>query len=494
MNFTALWVPIWTVLHLLSLALVCIHCLQTRREATSAILWIFLSWSIPILGPLLYLTIGIDRIPYKGFQKRRHDERLLEARAAREEALPLAYWRGVHSEAVHGTPETELDCELSHAIETISSDYPLLCGNTIVPHVTGDELFPRMLQAIEQASHHIHLQTFIIQNDPTGRAFLDALANKARSGVQVRLLYDRFGSTQAVLTCLFRRYRKVPNMTIAGWTQVSPLKRRFQVNLRNHRKAMIVDGERAFLGGINIHHENTTTSDYDPIRDYHFEITGPVVQEVQYAFMQDWYYMTGETPETLLQDVYFPSISTTGDALARVVCSGPTPDLHTIADVFFMGIVRARQQILIATPYFVPPYHILLALKSAATRGVDVRIILPQKNNHFYAGLAGRALYDEMLRCGIRLFERPSPFMHAKALIVDDRVSLVGTSNWDVRSLRLNYEINVAVHDEAFADRLKRIVLDDEAQSQEITLTEWRKRPRWHRLVENACSLLTPVL
>lgn len=494
MNLAAAWLIISSCLHALCFTLVCMHCLRTRRDATSAILWIFVSWSIPVIGPLLYLTIGVDRLPNKGFIKRTHDARLLEAREAQEEALPLAYWRAVHSESVHGTPESELDQELSKVIDTLAPDYPLLSGNAIVSHVTGDELFPRMLQAIDQATHHIHLQCFIIQNDKTGREFMKHLAAKAKSGVQVRLLYDRFGSSQAIVTGLFHRYRKTPHFSITGWSQVNPLKRRFQLNLRNHRKALIIDGKRAFVGGINLHKENTTRPKSDAIRDYHFELTGPVVQEVQYAFMNDWYFMTSESTETLLQGVYFPSITTEGQALARVVCSGPTSGLHTIADVFFMAIVRARKQILIVTPYFVPPYDILLALRSAAIRGVDVRIIVPEKNNHAYAGWASRALYDELLASGVHLFQRSAPFLHAKAMIIDDRISIVGTANWDVRSLRLNYETNIAVLDEAFANSLKRVVLDDEAQSSEVDLATWRERPQWHRLAENACSLMTPIL
>ena len=494
MSFAAVWFVVWSALHALSFALVCLHCLQTRREATSSLLWIFVSWSFPIIGPVLYLTVGIDRVPQMGFHKSSHDARFLEARNAKEETLPLAYWRAVHSESVHATPETELGQELNRAMNAVAPEYPMLNGNLIGSHVTGDELYPRMLQAIDQATHHIHLQSFIIQNDTTGRAFMDHLADKARSGVQVRLLYDRFGSTQAAFSGLFRRYRNIPNMRIAGWTQVSPLKRRFQINLRNHRKALVVDGERAFLGGINIHKENTTRRTKAPIRDYHFELAGPVVQEIQYAFMKDWFYTTSESPETLLKPVYFPSITIMGNSLARLVCSGPTAELQTIADVFFSAIVRARKQILIVTPYFVPPYDILRALRSAAIRGVDVRIILPHRSNHIYAGWASRALYDELLQSGVRIFRRPPPFMHAKAMIIDDHVSIVGTANWDVRSLRLNYETSISVHDEAFANSLKHIVLDDEAQSKEVTLAGWRERPSWHRLVENACSLMTPVL
>jgi cardiolipin synthase len=379
-------------------------------------------------------------------------------------------------------------------MNAVADEFPLLGGNKIIPHVTGNELYPRMLQAIDNAAHHIHLQSFIIRNDRIGREFMEHLAAKAKSGVQVRLLYDQFGSMQAILTGLFRRYRNVPNMQISGWTQVNPLKRRFQLNLRNHRKALIIDGVHAFMGGINIHRENVTSGNRSAIRDYHFEMTGSIVQEIQYSFLKDWYFMTDENPEIILQPVYFPATDATGDATASIVCSGPTYELQPITDLFFMAITNARHQLLIVTPYFVPSQDILRALRSAAIRGVDVRIILPHKNNHVYAGWASRALYEELLQSGVRIFERKEPFIHAKALLSDDSFAIVGSANWDIRSLKLNYETNMTVTDNNFANELKRIILEDESQSTEIDLSEWHNRANWRRLVENACSLLTPAL
>jgi len=494
MSTIAPWIFTWAGFHALCFILVCLHCLQYRREATSTLLWIFIAWAFPILGPMMYITIGVDRAPQKGFAKHIHDEKLMEARNAREGSRPLAYWRATNKESVHSNPAPGLEKDLYDVMAAVAPEYPLLKGNTVIPHVTGDELYPRMLQTIDKATHHIHLQSFIIKNDTVGREFMEHLAAKARTGVQVRLLYDRFGSSQALFTGLFRRYKKVPNMKIAGWTQVSLFKRQFQLNLRNHRKSLIIDGNHAFMGGINIHKENTTRLDKAPIRDYHTEITGPIVQEIQYAFMKDWHFITNESPEIILQSVYFPTIETTGHAFASLVCGGPTHKTQTIAEVFFMAITRAEKQLLIVSPYFVPTYDILRALRSAAMRGVDVRLIIPARNNHIYAGWAARALYEELLQTGVKIFERHGAFIHAKALLIDDRVAFIGTANWDVRSLRLNYETIMGVHNEAFANSLKRIILDDEAQSTEINLSEWRKRPAWNRLAENACSLMTPVL
>ncbi len=488
------WVFTSAAFHVICFILVCLNCLQNRREATSTLLWIFVAWSFPIIGPIMYLTIGIDRAPQKGFTKQVHDAELMEARNANKSSLPLAYWRATQAEAIHHNPTGLLNKNLCDIMTTVAPEYPLLKGNSVVPHVTGDELYPRMLQAIDQAKHHIHLQSFIIKNDIIGREFMEHLAAKAKEGVQIRLLYDRFGSTQALFTGLFRRYKNMPNMQIYGWTQVSLLKRQYQLNLRNHRKSMIVDGKHAFMGGINIHVENTSRPNIPPIRDYHVEVTGPVVQEIQYAFIKDWHFITEEDPEKILQQVYFPTIEATGKAFATIVTGGPTHYQQPITEVFFMAITRAEKQILIATPYFVPTVDIIRALRSAAIRGVDIKLITPANNNHIYAGWAARALYEELLQAGVKILERSGAFIHAKAMLVDDEIAFLGSANWDVRSLHLNYETIMAIHNDAFSNSLKRIMLEDIAQSTEVDLVAWQKRPQLHRLAENACSLLTPML
>jgi len=489
------WLAAGSLLHLLAFLLICLHCLQNRREeAAATLLWIFLAWSLPGLGPLLYLTFGIDRLTPRGTMKSLQNARFREVSLAREDALPLAYWHSVHADSIKADLASNLDAELNRAIDTLVPDYPLLAGNRVEPLITGDEAFPAMLEMIDSALHHIHLQSFIIRNDRTSRAIFDHLVAKARAGVTVRVLYDRFGSTQAVFTGFFRRYRKIPNMRICGWTQVNLLKRHFQVNLRNHRKVLIADGRCACFGGINISRENTTRKGKPPIRDYHFRACGPVVQQLQYAFLQDWSFISGEDPADLLQERCFPSISHEGGIPARVINSGPTSHLQTTADLFFMAIVQARKQVLIVTPYFVPPPDILRALRSAALRGADIRLILPEENNHLYAGWASRALYGELLAAGVRIFHRQPPFMHAKAVLIDSRTAIVGTANWDVRSLRLNYETSMILYDEGFAGKLKQVILEDIAMSEEISLAAWNRRPDWHRLIENACSLLAPVL
>lgn len=479
-----------TACHIIAFLLVSLHSLQRRRNATSTILWIFLAWAFPVFGPLFYLCFGIDRVADRGFQKFLTEEHLLTTRQATQETAPFAYW---HSLAA-APAQNEFQREMNRVLDALLPDHPAHPGNHLRPLVGGDEAYPEMLTAIRNAKRHIHLQSFIIGHDNISHEILEALAAKAAEGVQVRLLYDRFGSTRAHLSGFFRKYKKMENLQIAGWTQANPLKRQFQINLRNHRKSLIVDGTQGFFGGVNLHDENTSAHKDGPLRDYHFSAQGPIVQELQYSFLRDWYFITNENPKTLLSEEYFPRTEETGPVTIRLINSGPSTEKDVAVETFFNSITLAKHQILAVTPYFVPPAEILRALHSAALRGVDVRLIVPQKNNHRYAGFASRALYEDLLLAGVKIYERRPPFMHAKALIIDGELSLIGTANLDNRSLNLNYETSAAVYSTKFADAMKNIIHEDIALSQEILLTDWRRRPAHRRLLENLAALMSPVL
>ncbi|MDA0577107.1 MAG: cardiolipin synthase, partial [Verrucomicrobia bacterium] len=482
------------LLHVATFALVTIHCLMHRREPTSALLWMFVVWAFPLIGPVCFLMFGINRIPTKAWRKYRSDEKFLTERRAREhEEKPLAYWRSVRASVATEPPQPELR-NLNALMNAVVPDYPLLGHNHVEAHVTGDVVFPRMLAAIRGAKHHIHLQTYILGHDEIGREFLEALRERANAGVTVRLLYDRIGSAHAWLFGLFSRYTGIPNLHLAAWAQVNPLKLRFQVNLRNHRKVLIVDGEHAFMGGINLSVNNVTRNRRPPDRDYHFELRGPIVPELQYAFLSDWYFMTDAAPESLLCVEHFPRPAHAGNSLIRLLNGGPSTQIDEMIDTTFAAITSAQKSITVVTPYFVPPTEILCAFRSAALRGVQVTLILPKVNNHIYAGLAGRSIYDDLLKAGVRIFERPPPFIHAKAMLIDESLAIVGTANLDVRSLRLNYETNLAVFDPDFIDSLRAIVREDLAASHEINRAAWVQRPRWRQVLENFCSLLTPIL
>ncbi len=481
-------------LHITGFMLVVYDCLRHRRKADSALLWIFIAWSFTLFGALLYLYFGVDRVPGVRHRRNRRDRELDKELKSREEGdLPLLYWRHVH-EAAKAEPTSDVCKSINRCMGAIIPDHPLLAGNRIEPLIAGDEAYPKMIEAIRGAQHHIHLESFIIGADEVGAQFLDELCRKAREGVKVRILYDRFGSTHAVWEGFFKKYQHIDHLRIIGFTQANLLRRQFAINLRNHRKILVVDGLHAFSGGTNLAIDNVTREDHPAIQDYHFSIHGPIVQELQYTFLQDWYSMTRETPADLLTASYFPEIPFEGTAMMRLINSGPvTPD-EPITSAVFSAFTQARKQILAVTPYFVPTEDILFALKAAAQRGVDTRLIVPQQNNHFYAGLACAALYEEMLESGVQIYERHPPFSHAKGLVVDDVFTLIGSANLDVRSLRLNFETCLSVHDENFAGLMKSIILNDQASSSPVHLALWRKRHHYRRLMENAASLLTPML
>ena len=489
------WVVFSTALHLFTFSGVLLHALRRRRNASATILWIFVAWSLPVFGPFLYLSFGIDRISNKGLNKKSTNQlMMMYQRNERHGGQSAFIARQCEYRADVTAIDNKLTRTLNQALDSLNPEHPLLEGNKFEPLLCGDQAYPLMLQAIRSAQHHIHLQSFIIYRDDTGRKLLEELKIKAEQGVKVRLMFDRFGSTHAYLSGMFRKYRNIPNFEIHGWTQANPLKRQFQINLRNHRKNLVIDGKIAFFGGVNISSENITTGEHPAIRDYHFKVEGPLVREFQHSFLRDWFFMTEEPLDVLLSPEHFPEIKASGTAMARIIDSGPSSPSELTSETFFNAITMAQSQILVVTPYFVPTVDILKALRCAARRGVDVRIVVPEKNNHHYAGLASKALFEELLDARVRIFERKPPFMHAKAMVVDNTVAIVGTANLDVRSLELNYETTVLLNEESMINKLKCIIQEDIDQSTELNLNEWLQRPFIQKLGENLCALMAPIL
>ncbi|NLB66766.1 MAG: cardiolipin synthase [Lentisphaerae bacterium] len=488
------WLSWGALIHALLFVSVVLHVLRHRRRADSTLLWLFVTWSLPVVGAVLYAMFGVDRVPkmrwHRGVERRvRMDG---ARRAAKDEVLPAAYWQSMGRDSV--TPADEWTQFLDRPMAAMLDNFPLLGGNHVEPLLTGDEAFPRMLEAIRNAEHHIHLQSFIIGNDDVGREFMDAVAERAREGVQVRVLYDRFGSSHALWGGLFRRYRRVPNLSMSGWTQSNLFRKQLHFNLRNHRKILVADGRIGFMGGINLNDYSRSRENESSIQDYHFELRGPIVQVLQYSFLRDWHVMTEENPEKLLSVEHFGRQPSAGGALARVINSGPSSDLQVAVDMFFNAVNAAREQVFILTPYFLPSDDLMRALRLAALRGVQVYLVVPEKSNHWYTTWASRAVYEDLLEAGVRIFERPPPFIHAKAMTVDDRMAIVGSANWDYRSLFSNYETSLVVYDAQFVMHLKLLMGEDLSVSRELKLQIFKERPVAHRYLENFCGLFTPLL
>lgn len=283
-------------------------------------------------------------------------------------------------------------------------------------------------------------------------------------------------------------------MELAGWTQANVFRRQLQFNLRNHRKTLVVDGAVGFTGGVNLNDDSRSGEGREAIRDYHFRVTGPVVQQLQYGFLRDWHVMTGTAAEELLTEEHFPRMEETGTDLARVAHSGPMSSVNRAADLFFAAVSAARKRIRVTTPYFLPTDDLVRALRMAALRGVAVDLTVPARANHLYVTWAGRALWEDLLRAGVRIWARRPPFMHAKAMIVDGELSVVGSANWDLRSLQSNFETCLAVYGARFASEVQRLIGEETAMADEVRLETFQDRPLREKYLENVCGLLGPLL
>ncbi|WP_264049964.1 phospholipase D-like domain-containing protein [Methylobacterium flocculans] len=451
--------------------LLTVHVLLRKREVGAAIGWIGLVWLSPLFGSALYALFGINRVTRRA---RKLGVRPSEPRRAEAGGAPAS-----------GLPEHL--APLDHAVRRITA-LPLRAGNRIAILRNGDAVYPAMLAAIAEARSSIALSSYIFRKDTTGRAFLDALEAAHARGVAVRVLVDGIGSGYFFATVYGGlRRRGVPVGRFMH--SVLPWRMPF-LNLRTHKKLLIVDGALAFAGGINIADENRLALDPpEPVRDVHFRIEGPVVAQLTAAFASDWAFVTDE--EIGGAD-WFPSLESRGDSPARVVTSGPDADLRKIELVVLEAITCATRSIRLMTPYFLPSEVLVSALSLAALRGLTVDVIIPMASDHAVVDWATRAHVDPLLASDVRIWLDDPPFDHAKLLVVDEVWCFVGSANWDTRSFRLNFELNVEVYDAGLAGRLDAFMR--EKMRVRLTRETLSRRGLPVRLRDAGVRLLLPYL
>jgi cardiolipin synthase A/B len=431
---------------------------------------------VPVFGSILYLALGINRI--------------------RRRAILL----GVHKTIVRPIPEhlgepqpsgVEHLKMLARVVGRVVA-HPLMPGNQIQPLLNGDEAFPAMLATIESASRSISLTTYIFDNDPSGTQFVRALGRAVGRGVEVRVLIDAAGTRYSwpSITHKLKRARIpfakfLPASLLAPWRLAS-------LNLRNHRKILVVDGQKAFTGGMNIRYGNVLADKpKSPVRDLHFRAEGPVVARLQEAFANDWAFTTGEALEG---GIWFPELKECGNVIARVITDGPDADYGKLRWTLLAALAEAQTSVKIITPYFLPDYALVTALNLAALRGVSVDIILPGKSNLPFVHWASRAMWWQVLERGCRIWLTPPPFDHSKLMIVDSHWTLFGSANWDTRSLRLNFELNVESYGRDFADEMGRIIENKLRGAREVTLAEVDGRSYPAKLRDSIARLFSPYL
>jgi len=474
-HLAAYWPHIAAALMLLSAGLASAHAVLHKRDTRAAVLWIGFVCLLPALGPALYLLLGVNRVRRRAL--------LLRGGAGRVQGpAPPDGQAGLQVEAAH------LE-QLSLAVGRIVGR-PLMSGNAVRPLVNGDDAYPAMLEAIDGAKSAIGLSTYIFDNDRNGRQFAAALGRAVERGVRVRVLIDAAGARYSVPSILpALRHARVPVghflPTKAPWRLMS-------MNLRNHRKIMVVDGRVGFTGGMNLREGNLIAEHpRHPVRDLHFRLEGPVVAQLQEAFATDWLFVTGETldgPE------WFPPLEARGGVLARAIPDGPDEDFEKLRWTILAALSCARESVRIVTPYFVPDNALVSALNLAALRGARVEILLPERSNLRYVDWASRAMWWQVLERGCDIRLTPPPFDHSKLMVVDGQWSLVGSGNWDIRSLRLNFEFNLECYSPELAASLNSIVESKLQGSRRVAMEEMDNRSVPIKLRDGLTRLLSPFL
>lgn len=495
----------WSVVMFLVNLVTVVHILLNKQEeAASSVMWLLVVFLIPPFGLLLYLFFGINRIKTRALKIQIANQLILEEKERKKAGGDLnKVPAGIHDTVAHYLDQQHIFefkgddkeyPEYCRMLDRLLPDSIPLTGNKIKLLLDGTEAYPQMLEKIKHAKNSIHLQSYIIMNDEVGKMILEALKTKASEGVQVKVLYDRYGSWNAFITSFFTKFvAGMKNFEVHSFTQFRP----WSIQLRNHRKLMVIDGKYAFIGGINISKNNygKTASKDRYIHDLHCAVEGPVVGELQFSFLRDWHCITNASPLELLQDAYFPPIkSPKGQSIARVVASGPGQDYEATDKVYMTAVTTAKSYVWLMSPYFVPDKAFCKLLCATVARGVEVKVIVPAKNNLWYIRLASQSLYRNLLEAGVRIYEKKGPFSHAKAMLIDGKWAKMGSSNCDVRSFKLNYELDFIVERGNFLDELHSQFNKEIAESQEICLEDVINKSIYRQLLENACALFTPIL
>ncbi len=459
-----------------------VHVLRTRDDVRAAVAWIGLLWLAPVFGLIFYMLFGVNRIERQA--KRARARRGLPARRDM-----IADPDG--PSMLDANPDTPHRWQAHARLAGRVTGLPITLGNRITPLEGGRKAYDAMVDAIDKAEHTVALTTYIFQADQAGRRFIAALVRAHERGVKVRVLVDAVGNLYGLkpVSNLLRR----KGIKVATFNPARLSWRLAFFNLRTHRKLLVVDGFKGFAGGMNIRKHHLEREDGTPrVRDTHFCLEGPIVTQMMDAFTDDWAF---SAKEELDEDTWLPTVGATGPGvIARAVPDGPDEPRQRSAMIMESALTSARNRVRIITPYFIPEQALIVGLKQAALRGVQVDIIVPAKNNLPFFMLTALSGARQLVEAGCHLYLSPPPFDHTKLMIVDEDWVFFGSSNWDARSLKLNFEFNLECYDAGFARTMTDWVKDRTDAALEMTREDFRTRPRLHRAMGRLLWLTSPYL
>jgi cardiolipin synthase len=456
-----------------------VHAILHKRDPRAAVSWTGLIWLVPVGGAVLYVIFGVNRIARRAGKlrrRRRPMERIASPTVCTEDELL-----------------SSLGPEFAHlaAVAKVADKLTgrrLLEGNKVSMLVNGEQAYPEMLKAIREAKQSVALQAYIFENDPVGREFIEALIDAKKRGCSVRVLIDYVGSHGSVARALDKGDIKADLFLPP---RIAPLRNRF-MNLRNHRKILVCDGRVGFTGGMNIRQSHLVQSPGPRHeQDTHFKIEGPTVSHLMDAFADDWAFVSNET---LVGEHWFPPIEADGPVNARGIAFDPGEEVDLLRLVVGASIAAARRSIRIVSPYFIPEQPVITALNVAALRGVQVDILIPQKNDSCFVQWAIQAMLWQVLINGCRVWLTAEPFDHSKLIVVDDAWVFFGSANMDTRSMRLNFEFNVESYDRTLAKTVVAHIESKMKTAREVTLKEVDGRVLPVKLRDGIARLFSPYL
>lgn len=454
-----------------------------NNNPSKTIAWLLILFLVPGIGFVLYILLGQNLRKKKTFEKKKFkDYEILTNIVETEKELLDEIDLFIDEDSLVKSRLINLLLRNSNA--------PFTVNNTSYVLTNGDKTFDSIIKELKKAKHHIHMEYFIIRDDSIGNRIKDILIEKAQKGIEVRVIYDSVGSWR-----LKKSY--IDSLKEAGveifsfFPVIFPVLSR-ELNYRNHRKIIVVDGKVGFLGGLNIGDEylsiNTNLGFW---RDTHMKIEGEAVYSIQNIFLKDWNFVSNKS---ITDRIYYPKLSHYGEQLIQITSSGPDSNWESILQAYFTMISTAEKKIWITTPYLVPDESIMMALKTAALSGVDVKLVIPSKPDHYLVFWASRANIEELLEAGVKIYTYQAGFIHSKVLLVDGVGASIGTANLDMRSLKINFEVNAFIYDDEIVKRLEKDFINDINDSKQISIEEHANRNMYEKFMESLGKLLSPLL
>ncbi len=467
------WATLLTILEVAWIVALSLGIVLERRSPTATLAWIGALVWLPFVGALVYYLLGPRRLKRRKVRRQECAQALRRAMQELDREVDDPRWSGLARLAI------------------TLGESPPLPAHDVRLFLDGDALYDALEAAIREARHHVHVEYYIFDDDAIGRRMIAALTERAAAGVEVRVVLDGIGS-YGLADRAFDALR-ASGGDVAWFNPVSGLRPRL-ANFRTHRKIVIVDGSVAFTGGMNVAGDHSIhRSGGHAWRDTHLAFRGPATRALQRVFLEDWIFASGKTVPP--REPYFVPVTRDGaHTLLQVVSSGPDRDVFPIYQVFFTAIMQARERIWLTTPYFVPDEPMLTALVAAGLRGVDVRILVPRSSDNLLVDLAARSYYPELVRARVHIYEYVGRMLHAKTLVVDGELAIVGTANFDNRSFRLNFEVIAALYDPQMAAELAHAFERDLTRAELVRVREIKEKRFIDRLGEATARLFSPLL